>query len=172
MRPIGSTSVRLPLDWKSYERKYQPPYPVVGADLQTYFMQFVDSIADELGTGFYRVHSDICAFKKLGNYLYGNVIIANLIIPKGALIYAHDIGWYDGSADRRKIRVSEAKVYSLIEKHTHAPQTRARSLYNPGFVYQVGDTVRPTYEFSLLPTVCTSGIHCYLNVYDAYNYMC
>jgi hypothetical protein len=120
---------------------------------------------------FREVTEPLRVFKKVrvDAYYYGRgYAIANLIIPKGAFIYAGDTV---GSMDRhdRKMRASEAKVHSIVGLDRKRLD-RACSSFAPTFVYRVGDVVRPVYGFSWEADQCESGIHFYLNLGDALNH--
>ena len=82
----------------------------------------------------------------------------------------------DGYAN--KMRVSSAIVDSIydidsvtrtIKKST---RKRARSLFDYNFLYTVGKTVYPKYEFnSSVNQQCASGIHGFLNIKSALDYV-
>jgi hypothetical protein len=93
------------------------------------------------------------AYKKLRNGL-----IATLTVPAEAK---------RSNATGRKIRVSKAKVVSIIGKDG-GPVSSGKSLYDPEFVYEVGKTVRPTAPFDEdWAAECSTGIHCHLTIEEA-----
>lgn len=151
------------------EKLYSVPRPLMGLELQKYFMQFVDR-APVHGWHFYRVHTDIPAFKK-GRTLESDIpTIINLIIPAGSVIHAGFQCWDRSGIDNRKMRATAARVHSIVLKSQSMQVQQCISLKDAGFLYTKGKLVTPTEKFDYTHTDCASGIHFFLNISDAYYY--
>lgn len=97
------------------------------------------------------------AFKKLRNDL-----IAELKIPAKAK---------RSSATSRKCRASEAKVVRIYNPVTKESFQKGVSLCDDNFVYEVGQTVKPTEPFDEDRwNECGSGIHFFITEIEAINY--
>ena len=112
-------------------------------------------------------------------------VIAELIIPTGATVFANSTSYTDtllSYRNDRKIRASEAYVaamysvaeyaprsYQIQRKHIRTVKT-ATSVRTSSFNYTTGAVVTPDKKFSKQPYVCESGIHCFVNLHDALNY--
>lgn len=153
----------------------QTPDPVWGFELKKYFLEFATQDKNR-SLGFYRVHTDLPVFKKVLSQSLRDHAIANLIIPAGALIFAAERVWSDQTVlHDRKMRASKAFVHSIVKadydcSNTEIEITRAMSGWAHSFIYAKGQTVKPLSAFDLYQNTCTSGIHFFLNVRDAYCY--
>jgi hypothetical protein len=149
------------------------PKPILGSALKAYFMEHVKPIPQDT-PGFYRVTRPLHVFKSTHQYRDGAFCITNLMIPKGAFIYAPDIcfaaGHQPNEYHHRKMRASSASVHSNFTKRTKERVQEASSCYSPIFKYKEGTKVKPQMPFSHEPHTCDYGIHFFLNLYDAYNY--
>lgn len=128
--------------------------------------------------GFYRVVKPLYTFKLV------NVVspvrektlrraIANLIIPAGAIVYADYRAFHERSdTNERKMRASKAYVYSIepTSSSIKSKYVTAESRWDPRFKYYVGEMVEPAHQFSFAGNQCESGIHFFLNLYDAFYY--
>ena len=98
------------------------------------------------------------------------------------LVPAHAERHYD--AYHGKIRVSEARVLDVIPdsndlesrksptRSTLLTKVTVHSNYDPDFVYKVGQTVRPKKPFVRNDVTCASGIHGFLTLHEAAEYVC
>ena len=130
--------------------------------------------------GFYTVKKEMHVFKKV---LYRDSsrfwhdtcpAIANLILPVGTEFYALHMGLTEaGNADAyRKMRADRARVHSIVElTHPHKQQPRAYSWFNGQFLYRPGEFIVPNLPFSKQDLLCESGIHFFINVQDAIDYV-
>lgn len=97
-------------------------------------------------------------------------VIANLIIPAGALIYVESDAFsvaYGDSLFIRKMRASRAFVHSLVTQTKQTTVTTAVSGYSKAFKYTTGSVVEPAEPFSKREDQCDSGIHFFINMKDA-----
>lgn len=159
----------------------KPPKPQTYGKLKRYFMDHVKP-ADE--KDFYVVEKPLHVFKKVHEHRGWSECVANLVIPKGAVIYASptvfgaDPWDFKQSplrrdlhhADHRKMRCSEARVHSIARIHDGEATDEARSRHDAHFKYLPKTNVRPVRKFSWRQEQCESGIHFFLNVSDAIEY--
>jgi hypothetical protein len=127
--------------------------------------------------GFRKVTKPMHVFKKVNLKKNGAAaVIANLIIPVGALFYCDselfywqlsNSSWFGPS---RKMRASEAKVVSLVKARSQESVQLARSSYDSSFTYEPGQIVKPVDKFSREEDECSSGIHFFINLGDALDY--
>lgn len=105
-------------------------------------------------------------FKKVH---HGSVeCIANLIIPKGSIIYGLPYG--SDMQDGRKMRANKAIVHSIVSTNSGDEFKWARSGHDVRFVYKAGEAVKPLENFSTEQNQCRSGIHFFVNLHDALTY--
>lgn len=107
----------------------------------------------------YLVKKEMYVYKALS----GNKI-ANLVIPEGALIRIP-------CSYSNKFRASRAKVHSIYSLRGKRYCDKGISEFDTNFKYNVGNIVVPTYPFSLGDSECAPGIHFFLNIADAINYL-
>ena len=75
------------------------------------------------------------------------------------------------SATGRKCRCDKAKVLSITEKDgTPANVDQARSIFNSGFIYKVGEIVTVKNFDTDRWNECSTGIHFFINRQEAVNY--
>ncbi len=116
---------------------------------------------------FFTLDKELKVFKKLSSIaaMSSAPVIANLIIPKGTMIYVGHVGF----TGELKLRAEKALVQSIREasgvRHSHG-----FSIHDKRFMYQKWETVRPTEEFSKLHSSCQSGIHFFLTLNEAWEY--
>lgn len=126
--------------------------------------------------GFFKVVKPLHVFKKVYhcdrmNQYEASEVIANLVIPVGALIYVPNSAFRPwGNDDDRKMRASEANVHSVVTIRGKKQLKEARSGYDHIFKYKVGATVKPTSRFSRRESQCAEGIHFFVNLSDAKNW--
>lgn len=150
------------------------PKPVTGDALKAYFMEHVTPLKGSamLDMDFYRVTKPLHVFKTTHNY---GCTITNLIIPKGAIVYApggvFQVRLQLSKYYYRKMRASSAFVHSNYTRGTKKKVREAFSIYSPSFKYKEGTVVKPKSGFSREHSACDSGIHFFLNLYDAYHYV-
>lgn len=155
---------------------------VKGDALEKYFLEHV-KIAYH-GRGFYMVVKPLHGFKKTYVKVPWAVsgcaalsvtsAITNLIIPKGAYVYAPaEVFWAAGPTGCRKMRASEAQVHSNVYKSNRKEVEKHRlvvSGFSSNFRYTKGEQVVPRERFSFVADQCRSGIHFFLNLQDALDY--
>lgn len=146
------------------------PSLVTTKDLRKYFLEHVYGVK---GSGtLYVVHERLLVFKKVHSKDLNFDRIANLILRPGTVIHAPVSAWQYGEPnrhDKRKMRASMAYIDSIADSETGRLINSAVSEYDNSFKYVVDKTVFPEYSFDTSSHICTSGIHFYLNVKDAYN---
>lgn len=115
-----------------------------------------------------RSHTDVWEVQK-PMYVFKSVFvnaqrkcIANLIVPKGALIVTAR------NLSERKMRASEAFVHSLYDVDKGEWVGKAESHYTCTFKYVPGATLRVTN--AIQDTICAPGIHFFVNIRDAWDY--
>ena len=92
---------------------------------------------------------------------YYKDVIIKLIIPIDAK---------RSSATSNKCRASTACVVSITDMNG-TPHYKACSFYDPEFIYEVGEVVKPTQEFDENRwRECSSGIHFFLTAEEAIQY--
>lgn len=74
-------------------------------------------------------------------------------------------------SDTRKMRASQAYVHSIYTIDSPRQLRIAYSDADSTFKYRVGQIVTPRYEFSWTQQSCTSGIHFFLNLWDALGFL-
>ena len=88
--------------------------------------------------------------------------VVKLLIPNTAL---------RSSASGRKCRASEAEVLEIFDANGD-PIEETRSGHDSGFIYRVGETVKPTDEFDTNRwNECASGIHFFITREEAERYV-
>lgn len=139
---------------------------------QTYEVldRYGDVVSDKRGTRFYRLHTDLPAFKKIlkdreDRWFFHVRCIANLIIPAGTLIHVGTQGNFV------KCRAERAIVHSIFTKDDHKIVGIGKSSADWGFKYVPGETVTPVAPFSQSHVVCSTGIHFFVDVNAALEYM-
>ncbi len=162
-------------------------YPLVhGEKIRKYFdsyvIQFPSRVNKRYGhtlesSCFYKVKHPLPVFKKVQRFGVG--VIANLIIPVGAIIYAPDVAFMVASSNvhERKLRASKAYVHSLAYTDSCPlgaayPYRAAFSTFNASFKYVTDTIVKPDKKFDMNKQTCASGIHFFLNVQDALDWRC
>lgn len=167
-------------------KKYEVPRAVTGYRLKRYFLQHAEISPKHKNVmnwplrgsmpSMYVVTKDLLAFKKVcisrDRFLSSEQAVVNLVIPKGALIYAPPMN-FDRACDwvdYRKMRASEAHVHSIVSTQGRRQIGIGYSAFISSFTYRPGTTVRPRAGFSQRPVACASGIHFFLNVRDAIDY--
>ena len=93
-------------------------------------------------------------------------IIVELVVPASAQrVYC----------DEQKIRVSEAKVAKFLKfdgSDYKVPRGMAvHSDFDYDFIYKLGKVVKPSEKFDPTPGTCGSGIHGFIDINDAINYI-
>ena len=93
-------------------------------------------------------------------------IIVKLLVPANAQsVYC----------DEQKIRVSEAKVEKFLKfdgSDYKVPRGMAvHSDFDCDFIYKLGKVVKPSEKFDPTPGTCGSGIHGFIDINDAINYI-
>lgn len=159
------------------------PEPLSGDALYSYLGQYATQHKKK--PWLWTVHTPMPAFKAVSAFpkeRYGiasGVCIANLIIPKGATVVADPRrGEFE-----RKMRANMAEVHSIVRvDYTFLPAettrvAKAAAYYHSGFTYMVGYTARVRMApglsgaFDTTDATCAPGIHFFLNVHDALNYV-
>lgn len=138
-----------------------------------------------IGNGFWTVKNDLKVWKTTHDRDLEQVIVA-LRIPAGATVFAQEDSNMN-FMDHRKMRTSVAfvekqfRIGSRITEREVQPHvfsweckeireiTRSCS-DNYDFWYETGKTVTPRFPFSLAREQCASGIHFFVNLYDALTY--
>lgn len=178
------------------------PEPIGGLELASYFLGHTyekDMFKTNPLTGnisrveFFRLKKPLKAFKKLvtpykNKNSVKNVVIANLVIPRGARVYADSFEYVNFCIHNNKIRVDMAEVHSMLELRWEGvaynpkdvdiftdipikkvPVWKAQSIRsnNKSFYYNTGKMVIPELPFSKDHLQCASGIHCFLNLREA-----
>ena len=142
-----------------------------GAALKAFINDHCKKHRVRLKRGFFKVEKPMHVFKKLFTKT-GTRVIANLIIPAGALIYCdHDAFNGYSCINWRKMRASEAFVHSLVKQLNHESVSEAVSWHDKKFKYHPGKSVKPTMHFSMEEYQCDFGIHFFVNLADAAAWM-
>ena len=138
-----------------------------------------------IGNGFWAVKNDLKVWKTTHDPSYEQTIVA-LRIPAGATVFAQE----DTNTDyieTRKMRASAAFVekqfrigstsiarevqpYVFSWKYKEVREIPRSCSNNYDFWYETGKTVTPRFPFSLEREQCVSGIHFFVNLYDALIY--
>lgn len=146
---------------------------------------YVRQNSTPIGNGFWTVKNDLKVWTTTHDRDYEQAIVA-LRIPAGATVFAqeHDNFNYTNS---RKMRVSMAFVEKQFRirlrgfvnevqknvfswKCTEVREITTSCSDNYDFWYETGKTVTPRFPFSLAREQCASGIHFFVNLYDALIY--
>lgn len=155
---------------------------IKGRNLRQYFLEHVTPYTgrkchrEKWKSYFWKVTTELKVFKLARD----NRVIA-LVIPVGAIIYAHPSVFSSRSnRDLRKMRANKAFVHSIynIGKHNFGSQAdSAISRHDCDFVYVEKKIVKPAIScdgdgvrFSFEPEQCAEGIHFFLNFNDAFLY--
>jgi len=114
----------------------------------------------------YKLEEDTIVYKKVGvaHYQndYGNKIVSRygivkLLIPKGTAVFV----------TCGKCRAAKAKVLEIKALGRTQTFKGGYSLWDTGFKYVVGKTVKPRDKFSMSTNECESGIHFFRTVREA-----
>lgn len=141
---------------------------ITGLELKNYFLSHCTHTKKH---NFYKVKKPLHVFKKTEGQRRAQVIV-NLIIPKGAIIFASGCAFRPDPLDLscRKMRASEAIVHSQFRVYSKKAVDISYSMYCPSFVYKPGTKVKPVLGFGTWNQQCTDGIHFFLNLQDALEY--
>lgn len=145
---------------------HQLPPRILPSQLKAYLQQHAKQ--NPAKPWLWKVHTDLPVFKKVYEHRYYSVI-ANLIIPKGATIRAGTSSWRHPK-HKRKMRANRAMVHSLVTRDTHEQTAKAHSNYAINFEYVPGKVVRPKKRFDWDDVECSTGIHFFLELKDAFLY--
>lgn len=130
----------------------------------------VPKIEIEKSSGFIPPQNEIYLYKKCiipkpGFDKYTPVIVKLLVPETAKRVYCEDL----------KIRVSEAQVVQFYDMNgkVYKPKKDKRvcSHWARYFTYNIGETVKPEYEFDTKSGTCSSGIHGFVSFDDAKAYV-
>lgn len=96
-------------------------------------------------------------------------VLATLQLPKGTRVYGecYEANRQIESFERGKYRASKAQVLSLKTIGGKRKVKTAFPWWDTEFIYEVGETVKPTKGFSRKTDLCAGGIHFFYSKEEA-----
>lgn len=101
--------------------------------------------------------------------------IALLLIPKNTRVGGEEWKPPTRFKPNQKYRAEKAIVLGFINPNDHSfiihpEKSLFVSIYNWNFIYEIGETITPTFKFSMAKEECESGIHFFRTYQEAERY--
>ena len=164
--------------YAAFAQQYQRPALIRSDELKQHISEHTDLdllTRQHPGSGvFLKVKKPLHVFKKViyvekligQNFTFA---IVNLIIPVDSMIYMDD-ACFSSYSSARKMRASHAVVHSIVSMLTGEAVPQGQSHYDPCFKYKP-DSAIEIKNFSMEDETCAEGIHFFMNITDALEYV-